>query len=77
LVVGGVGSITGSLIGGMFVLFVPNIAERVSTGSSGAIYGIILLLVIFGMPSGAAGFARFVTARLASARPTSANDRPR
>ncbi|HEY3911814.1 MAG TPA: branched-chain amino acid ABC transporter permease [Stellaceae bacterium] len=58
LVVGGVGSIPGSLFGGVFVLFVPNIAERVSTGLSGAIYGVILLLVIFIMPTGAAGVLR-------------------
>ncbi len=57
LVVGGVGSIPGSLVGGVFVLFVPNLAERVSTGLSGAVYGVILLIVIFVMPSGAAGFA--------------------
>jgi branched-chain amino acid transport system permease protein len=66
LVVGGVGSIPGSLFGGVFVLFVPNIAERVSTGLAGAIYGIILLLVIYVMPSGAAGFVRFAAARLQS-----------
>jgi branched-chain amino acid transport system permease protein len=64
LVVGGVGSIPGSLFGGLFVLFVPNIAERVSTGLAGAIYGVILLLVIFIMPSGAAGFVRLMAARL-------------
>jgi branched-chain amino acid transport system permease protein len=58
LIVGGIGSIPGSLFGGVFVLYVPNIAESVSTGLSGAIYGVILLLVIFIMPSGAAGFAR-------------------
>jgi len=68
LVVGGVGSIPGSLFGGVFVLFVPTLAERVSNGLSGAIYGVILLLVIFVMPSGAAGFARLVAARLALAR---------
>jgi branched-chain amino acid transport system permease protein len=68
LVVGGVGSIPGSLFGGVFVLFVPNIAERVSTGLAGAIYGIILLLVIYVMPSGAAGFVRFAAARLKSKR---------
>jgi branched-chain amino acid transport system permease protein len=68
LVVGGVGSIPGSLFGGLFVLFVPNIAERVSTGLAGAIYGIILLLVIFVMPSGAAGFVRLAAARLGSMR---------
>src|SRR5438270_6222418 len=66
LVVGGVGSIPGSLFGGVFVLFVPNIAERISTGLAGAIYGIILLLVIYVMPSGAAGFVRFAVARLQS-----------
>ncbi len=62
LVIGGVGSIPGSLIGGVFVMFVPNIAEAVSTGLAGAIYGVIMLLVIFVMPSGAAGFARLVFA---------------
>jgi branched-chain amino acid transport system permease protein len=70
LVVGGVGSIPGSLVGGIFVLFVPNLAERISTGLAGAIYGVILLLVIFVMPSGAAGFARLVvnTVKARSAR---------
>jgi branched-chain amino acid transport system permease protein len=68
LVVGGVGSIPGSLIGGLFVLYVPNLAEKISTGLAGAIYGIILLLVIFVMPSGAAGFARLAAAQLARAR---------
>jgi branched-chain amino acid transport system permease protein len=63
LIIGGIGSIPGSLIGGLFVLYVPNIAERVSTGLAGAIYGVILLLVIFVMPSGAAGFARLALAR--------------
>ena len=66
LVVGGVGSIPGSLFGGVFVLFVPNIAERVSTGLAGAIYGVILLLVIYVMPSSAAGFVRFAATRLKS-----------
>ncbi len=68
LVIGGVGSIPGSLIGGIFVLFVPNLAERVSTGLSGAIYGVILLIVIFVMPSGAAGFVRMAAGRLSFAR---------
>ena len=62
LVIGGVGSIPGSLVGGVFVMFVPNIAEAVSTGLAGAIYGAIMLLVIFVMPSGAAGFTRLVVA---------------
>ncbi len=72
LVIGGVGSIPGCLFGGLFVLFVPNIAESISIGLAGAIYGIILLVVIFIMPSGAAGFVRFAAALVAKARPSRA-----
>jgi branched-chain amino acid transport system permease protein len=68
LVIGGVGSIPGSLVGGLFVLFVPNIAESVSSGLAGAVYGVILLLVIYVTPSGAAGLARILAGRLASIR---------
>ena len=64
LVIGGVGSIPGSLVGGLFVLFVPNIAESVSSGLAGAVYGVILLLVIYVMPSGAAGLAHLLATRL-------------
>jgi branched-chain amino acid transport system permease protein len=64
LVIGGVGSIPGCLFGGLFVLFVPNIANSLSTGLAGAVYGAILLAVIFVMPAGAAGFARYLLARL-------------
>jgi branched-chain amino acid transport system permease protein len=67
-VIGGVGSIPGCLFGGLFVLFVPNIAESISIGLAGAIYGVILLIVIFVMPSGAAGFVRLTLARLAALR---------
>jgi branched-chain amino acid transport system permease protein len=68
LVIGGVGSIPGSLVGGLFVLFVPNIAESVSSGLAGAVYGVILLLVIYVMPSGAAGLAHLLAGRLTSIR---------
>jgi len=49
------------------VLYVPNIANAISTGLAGAIYGVILLLVIFIMPAGAAGFVRLAVARVARA----------
>jgi len=73
LVIGGVGSIPGCLVGGLFVLYVPNIAESISTGLAGVVYGIILLLVIFVMPAGSAGFARLAIARLSRLRPRPAN----
>jgi branched-chain amino acid transport system permease protein len=65
LVVGGVGSIPGTIAGGFFILFVPNIAESVSKGLAGAVYGVILMLVIYLMPSGAAGLVRLITGKLA------------
>jgi branched-chain amino acid transport system permease protein len=66
MVIGGAASIVGTLIGGLFVLFVPNIAESFSKGLSGAVYGIILILTIYVMPSGAAGLVRLLLIRLMS-----------
>jgi branched-chain amino acid transport system permease protein len=63
-VIGGVGSIPGCLFGGLFMLYVPNIANSLSNGLAGAIYGVILLIVIFVMPAGAAGFVRAAIACL-------------
>jgi branched-chain amino acid transport system permease protein len=65
LVVGGVGSIAGTLFGGFFILFVPNFAEQVSKGLAGAVYGFILILLIYAMPSGVAGLIRLIVCRAA------------
>jgi branched-chain amino acid transport system permease protein len=65
LVIGGVGSIAGTLFGGLFVLFVPNLAESISKGLAGAVYGVILILVIYLMPSGAAGLVRLIGSKIA------------
>jgi branched-chain amino acid transport system permease protein len=64
LVVGGVGSIAGTFFGGLFILFVPNIAEHVSKGLAGAVFGLILILVIYVMPSGLGGTIRLFLYRL-------------
>lgn len=53
MVVGGVGWLPGSIIGAAFTVFVPNIAEGVSKGLSGAVFGVILILIIFAVPHGA------------------------
>ena len=42
----------------LFVLFVPNIAEQSPRDWPGAVYGVILILLIYVMPTGAAGFVR-------------------
>ena len=64
MVVGGVASILGSLFGGLFVLFVPNIAEAISKAAPGVIYGIILIAFLFILPDGFAGLLRRIAARL-------------
>jgi len=53
MVVGGVGWLPGSFVGAAFIIFVPNIAEKVSKGLSGAVFGVLLFLVIFLVPHGA------------------------
>jgi branched-chain amino acid transport system permease protein len=56
LVVGGVSSIGGTLIGAAFIEFVPNVADKLSKAAPGAVYGVILIAVMFLMPAGAGGF---------------------
>ncbi|KZD24235.1 branched-chain amino acid ABC transporter permease [Tardiphaga robiniae] len=53
VVVGGVGWLPGSLAGAAFIVFVPNIAEHISKGLSGAVFGVILIIIIFLLPNGA------------------------
>jgi branched-chain amino acid transport system permease protein len=75
IVVGGLGSLGGALFGALFIEFVPNIADQltVSFGEGakalpGAIYGVLLILVMAAMPMGAAGAARAAAWALASSR---------
>jgi branched-chain amino acid transport system permease protein len=53
MVVGGVGWLPGSFVGAAFIIFVPNMAENISKGLSGAVFGVLLFLVIFLVPHGA------------------------
>ena len=64
MVVGGVASILGSLFGGLFVLFVPNIAEAISKAAPGVIYGVILIAFLFLLPDGFAGLLRRIANRV-------------
>jgi len=64
MVVGGVSSILGSIFGGLFVVFVPNIAETISRAAPGVIYGVILIAFLFLLPDGVAGLVRRVAATL-------------
>lgn len=68
MVVGGVASIWGSFFGGIFVLFVPNIAENISRSAPGVIYGVILILFLYVMPLGVAGLLNSILRRLGLSR---------
>jgi branched-chain amino acid transport system permease protein len=81
IVVGGLASLEGVLFGALFIEFVPNLADQLSVnfGESakalpGAIYGVLLILVMAAMPTGVAGAARAavnaVLRGLAPPRPT-------
>jgi branched-chain amino acid transport system permease protein len=64
MVVGGVGWLPGSLAGAAFIVFVPNIAESISKGLSGAVFGVLLIVVIFLVPHGARQIAYYLEATI-------------
>lgn len=55
IVVGGLGTIWGALIAGLFLQFVPSYASDLSEALSGAVYGAILIICMFFMPKGIVG----------------------
>ncbi|MGM7671421.1 branched-chain amino acid ABC transporter permease [Microbacterium sp. A93] len=60
MVVGGAGSIIGSLIGGVYYVLVPNFTNDVAPTLTSLIQGIILLVVLFVLPGGIASLPRIV-----------------
>lgn len=67
LVIGGVGWLPGALVGAAFITFVPGIAEEVSQGLQGVVYGLFLIAAVYLAPRGAGGVAAAL-ARLVSRR---------
>jgi branched-chain amino acid transport system permease protein len=64
MVVGGVGWLPGSFIGAAFIIFVPNVAEGIHKGLSGAVFGVLLFIVIFLVPRGARQLVALLEGRL-------------
>lgn len=62
MVIGGIGSIPGAIFGGIFIVFIPNVAENISKAAPWAIYGTFLILFMYFMPAGIWGFLRMVYA---------------
>src|SRR5580698_1212100 len=75
IVVGGLGSLGGALFGALFIEFVPNIADQLTVNFGegakalpGAIYGVLLILVMAALPTGVAGAARAAARAFAPSR---------
>jgi branched-chain amino acid transport system permease protein len=75
IVVGGLGSLGGALFGALFLEFVPNIADQLTVNFGegakalpGAIYGVLLILVMAALPTGVAGALRAAARAFAPSR---------
>jgi branched-chain amino acid transport system permease protein len=64
MVIGGLASISGALFGALVVQFVPNIADHLSKAAPGAIYGAMLILFMYVMPTGIVGAIRLAWGKL-------------
>ena len=64
VVIGGLASIPGAIYGALFIQFIPNVADEISKAAPWAIYGIFLIVFMYVMPTGVAGFIRIVAGRL-------------
>lgn len=63
IVVGGVGTLWGAFFGAIFIMFVPNLAEQVSKAAPWAVYGVVLIAIMFAMPGGVMGLLNKLRAR--------------
>ncbi len=61
--VGGVGTLWGAFFGAIFIMFVPNLAEQVSKAAPWAVYGVVLIAIMFAMPGGVMGLLNKLRAR--------------
>ncbi|HEX4113693.1 MAG TPA: branched-chain amino acid ABC transporter permease [Stellaceae bacterium] len=58
IAVGGFATISGAIYGALFILLVPNFAGELSKSAPWAIYGVLLILVMYFLPTGFAGLVR-------------------
>jgi branched-chain amino acid transport system permease protein len=60
VVVGGLGSLLGPIVGAVFIQFMPLWAQQVSKspGAPAVVYGVVVILLMFVLPAGASGLLR-------------------
>lgn len=64
IVIGGLATISGAIYGALFIQFVPNWAQDISKAAPWAIFGALLILFMYVMPRGIAGFLNLAWIRL-------------
>ena len=64
VVVGGLASVPGAIFGAIFIQFVPNISDEISKSAPAAIYGVLLIGLMYLMPTGVLGMVNKVWLRL-------------
>ncbi|HET6673421.1 MAG TPA: branched-chain amino acid ABC transporter permease [Agromyces sp.] len=72
MVIGGAGSIAGSLIGGIYYVFVPQVTNAIDPTLTAISQGVILLAVLFLLPGGLVSLPRVIRrlTRRRTSRPT-------
>jgi branched-chain amino acid transport system permease protein len=68
IVIGGLATLSGAVFGALFVQFVPNWAQDISKAAPWAIFGVFLIVFMYVMPHGIAGFLRFLWIRMTRPR---------
>ena len=72
VVIGGLASLPGSLLGGLLVIFLPDWAKNWGDGTlAGAVYGLVLIAIIALYPSGVAGLLRRMRSLIVEIAPKS------
>ena len=59
-IVGGAGSIVGSIIGGVYYVLVPQLTNAINPNSTAVVQGIVVLVVLFLLPGGLASLPRTI-----------------
>jgi branched-chain amino acid transport system permease protein len=69
LVVGGLGSLYGPLLGAAFVMYVPSVSQDLSEAAPGVVFGLLIITVMFVAPTGLAGLPGRVLGAIARRLP--------
>ena len=64
LVIGGMQSFPGAILGGLFLQFFPDVTAGLGKGFSALLYAVLLILAMVAMPNGVAGALERLAGRL-------------